>query len=101
MNDDTALYAALGAFVSADDDYTAKAEYARTRPRDSDAQAACHIAHWHYEQAKAALLAAWHAAQADPIPALLERLEAVEVTRPTVAPGERLEEQIVGAEVQP
>ena len=99
MNTDTALYTALRAFVMRRRDYERLAARAKEHWYSADARANCHLALARLQRAEQDLLSTWDEAHADPVPALLARLEAVEVTRPAVTPGERLEEQIVGAEV--
>lgn len=97
MTDDTTLYLALRAFVMRRRDYEHKAARAKEHWYSADARANCHLALARLQRAEQDLLSTWDEAHADPIPALLAKLEA-EAPRPVVAaPGETLEETIVGA----
>lgn len=109
---DNELDAAVDAYCRARLAYDDRAAHLKAHPYSETAQARCDQARRTLALADDALIAAWLAAQTDPIPALLARLEAVASTGVTAqqaiealtgvaARGEALEEQIVGAEVQP
>ena len=97
MSDDTTLYLALRAFVMRRRDYERLAARAKEHWYSADARANCHLALARLQRAEQDLLSTWDEAHADPIPALLAKLEAAEARPVVVAPGETLEETIVGA----
>lgn len=72
MNLDTLL----DAFCRARHAYDAAAAKSKERWYDADARAKCHLARTALVSAEQALVDAWDETQVDPIPALLERLEA-------------------------
>ena len=91
------LDAALDTFCRARHAYDAAAATSKEHWYSADARANCHLALARLQRAEQDLLSTWDEAHADPIPALLAKLEA-EAPRPVVAaPGETLEETIVGA----
>ena len=99
---DTTLYLALRAFVMRRRDYERLAARAKEHWYSADARAKCHLALSRLQRAEDALLAAWDAEQADPVPALLARLESVASSGLTAQQAnEALEEHVVGAAVRP
>lgn len=70
------LDAALDTFCRARHAYDAAAATSKERWYDADARARCHQARTALVRAEEDLLAAWDESQVDPIPRILERIEA-------------------------
>ena len=90
------LDAALDTFCRARHAYDAAAATSKERWYDADARAKCHLALARLQRAEQDLLSTWDEAHADPIPALLARIETTTTPRQVATP-EALEERVAGA----